>query len=76
MMQEIVTLISTVGFPIAMCVAMAFYVKYINDQNNAKMQELNQLHYNEMVKMVEAIDNNTMALTKLSERMDNHVVGG
>lgn len=75
-MQEIVTLISTVGFPIAMCVAMAFYVKYINDQNNTKMQEVNQLHYNEMVKMVEAIDNNTMALTKLSERMDKNAIGG
>lgn len=75
-MQEIVTLISTVGFPIAMCVAMAFYVKYVNDQNNTKMQELNQLHYNEMVKMVEAIDNNTMALTKLSERMDINAIGG
>lgn len=75
-MQEIVTLISTVGFPIAMCVAMAFYVKYINDQNNTKMQELNQLHYNEMVKMVEAIDNNTTALTKLSERMDKNAIGG
>ena len=31
--QDIVTIIQGVGFPIVMCGAMAYYVKYITDKN-------------------------------------------
>lgn len=62
--QQILTIISTVGFPIAMCVALFYMIWKINDQ-----------HKEEMTKITESLNNNTVALTKLTERL--HVeVGG
>lgn len=57
--SSIVTVISQVGFPIAMCLVMAWYVKYTNDQ-----------HKEEIDKITEALNNNTLAVQKLCERMD------
>lgn len=58
--QAVLTAISTVGFPIAACVAL-----FMRD---AKMQEN---HKEEMSKITEALNNNTHALTILTERMKN-----
>ena len=57
--SSIVTVISQVGFPIAMCLVMAWYVKYTNDQ-----------HKEEIDKITEALNNNTLAVQKLCERMN------
>lgn len=59
--QGILTAISTVGFPIAACVAL-----FMRD---SKMQEQ---HKAETDKMTEAINNNTRAITILTERMNNN----
>lgn len=55
-MDSIVTLISTVGFPIACCFIM-FYVIY----------KMNEQHREEMKQMTDAINNNTQALIKLAD---------
>ena len=57
--SSIVTVVSQVGFPIAMCLVMAWYIKYTNDQ-----------HKEEIDKITEALNNNTLAVQKLCERMD------
>lgn len=57
--QEIMTAISTVGFPIVACVIM-YYI-------NWKTQ---QMHKEEMTKVTEAIHNNTVALTKLVDNLE------
>lgn len=57
--SSIVTVVSQVGFPIAMCLVMAWYVKYTNDQ-----------HKEEIDKITEALNNNTLAVQKLCERMN------
>ena len=57
--SSIVTVVNQVGFPIAMCLVMAWYVKYTNDQ-----------HKEEIDKITEALNNNTLAVQKLCERMD------
>ena len=61
-MQEILTAISTVGFPIVACVGM-FYV----------MLKTNEQHKEENQKMIEAINNNTIVLTKLCEKIESEV---
>ena len=33
-MNDIITIIQTIGFPCAACCAMAWYVKYITDKKN------------------------------------------
>ena len=57
-MNDIVTLINTVGFPIACCVAL-FY-------QNSKNSEMYQEFINSMQKTIE---NNTLALKELSIRL-------
>ena len=68
--QTVLTAISTVGFPIACCVGMGWYVKYITDKNREDLTTLNTQHKEEMSTVTTAINNNTLALQKLTDRMD------
>lgn len=43
-MQEVVQMISTVGFPILCACACGYYVKYITDKNREQIAELNEKH--------------------------------
>lgn len=65
--SDIVTLITTVGFPIVMCGGMAWYVKYITDNNRLDISREREQHNEEMTKVTEAINNNTLALQHLTD---------
>lgn len=52
-------LVSTVGFPIAMCALMAYYIKYTQDRHR---EEINSIR--------EALNNNTIVLQKLVDKLD------
>ena len=71
---NIASIIATIGFPIVACIAMAIYVKYITDQQRHETKELNATHTAEMLafkdEMKEALNNNTLALQKLCDRLD------
>lgn len=69
-MNEIVQVISTVGFPIACSVAMAVYIKYVQDKNREQIQEMNKMHKEEIDTMKEALVNNTIAINKLVTLME------
>ena len=69
-MNAILQAITTVGFPVVMCGAMAYYVKYITDKNREEVSKLNEQHKQEILDVVKAIDNNTVALTKLCEKLE------
>lgn len=62
--------ISTLGFPIVMCGVMAWYVKYTTDKHRAEVAELNSSHNEEMTKVTEALNNNTLAIQKLCDKLD------
>lgn len=68
------TTITTIGFPIVACVAMGVYVKYITDMQRAETKELNAQHTQEMLafkdEMKDALNNNTLALQKLCDKLD------
>lgn len=68
--SEIMQAITTVGFPAVMCGAMCYYVKYITDKHCDEMGRVNANHTREMKEIATALNNNTLALTKLCERMD------
>ena len=53
--------ISTVGFPIVVACAMFW-----------KMNKQDEDHKSEMLKVTEAINNNTIALQKLIDKLDTH----
>lgn len=78
--NTMIQMISTVGFPIMCCVAMAYYVKYQTDKNRQDMLtlieqnredriKLNEQHKEEMYEFKTAIDNNTIAITRLCEKI-------
>lgn len=60
--STISTIISTVGFPIAACIAMFWY---INKQSDIHKQEIDKLS--------DALNNNTIALTKLTDAIGGDV---
>lgn len=62
-------LISTVGFPIAACLALGFFVKYIFDINREDRQKSDENYKSLIDKTTEAIINNTKALAKLIEKL-------
>ena len=67
--NSIVQLISTIGFPIVCCLMIGWYVKYISDADRAEIDKINEQHRVEMSEVTTAINNNTIALTKLCERL-------
>lgn len=71
---SIASIISSTGFPIVACVSMAAYVKHITDQQRQETKELNAQHTTEMMafkdEMTAALNNNTLALQKLCDRLD------
>ena len=71
--NAIVTLIQSCGFPIVMCGVMAWYVKYMTDRNREDIDKLNEQHQQEMKEVTTALNNNTLALQKLSDVIGNGV---
>lgn len=63
----LVTIIQTVGFPIAMCIAMGWYVKYTEDRHREDRNGQNERHAREMEAVNKALDNNTDALRSLEK---------
>ena len=59
-LQTVINLIKDLGFPIAGCIAM-FWL------NNKQVEQ----HKEEMAKVTDALNNNTLALTELRDRLDN-----
>lgn len=59
--------VGTVGFPIVCAIAMAWYVKYVTDRNREDIEKLNTQHQLEMKEVTTALNNNTLALQKLSD---------
>ena len=66
MIDTLLTILGNYVFPIAACCAMAFFVKYMYDQTNARIDKLNDQHKNEVDKLSEVIKNNTLALEKMN----------
>lgn len=69
--NAIIQAISTIGFPIVMCIVVCFYVKYIIDKNAEQLQQITDKHQEETKEMTKAIENNTIALTRLMEKLSD-----
>lgn len=69
-MGDIVQIISAVGFPIVAAVGCAYFVKWQYEQNNKTIESMRTEHKEEMSKMTEALNNNTLALQKLIDKLD------
>lgn len=71
--SSIITIVSQVGFPIAMCLVMAWYVKDTSDKHREEVRRLNEQHNNEMQQVTTALNNNTLALQRLCDKLGEDV---
>lgn len=73
-METWIQLVSSLGFPIFACIYMAVYVREQTKANREDVKELNAQHSKEMNafkdEIKEALNNNTIALTKLCDKLD------
>lgn len=69
-MNEVAQLISALGFPIVAALGCAYFVKWQYEQNQKQMEEMRKEHKEEVNNMTKAIENNTIALTRLIEKID------
>lgn len=56
--QDVTTIVSTVGFPIAMCLILFWYI-----------YQQQKAHKEEASKMSEALNNNTLVMQKLVDKL-------
>ena len=79
--QEILQIFNTVGFPILCCGGLAWWVKYttdkerderrkLNDQHKEEMQKIIEQHHSEMNEITTALNNNTLVIQKLCDRLE------
>jgi hypothetical protein len=68
--STVASLISSYGFPIVACVIMGWYVKYTADQNREQLNNITEQHTKEMTDVTTALNNNTLALQKLCDKME------
>ncbi len=66
-MEVFIQVVSTLGFPIACCIACGWYVKYISDKNREQIDKIMEQHQSEMKDVTQALNNNTLAITKLTD---------
>ena len=75
-----IEVIQSLGFPILASCACGWYVKYITDKNDEKtekqakyyqdnLDKMETRHSEALEKITEALNNNTLALTRLTERL-------
>lgn len=66
----IASVISSLGFPIVMCIILVWYIKDSNDKQRQQIKEINDQHSSEMSGITEALNNNTLVIQKLCDKMD------
>ena len=82
-MQDIITVIQTVGFPIACAIAMFMMLNNEQKSHKEETQQLTttitdlKMSFSDAINqqktdMVAAINNNTLVIQKLLDRMDEH----
>lgn len=64
--NTLLTILGNYVFPIVACCAMAYFVKYMYDQTNSRVDKLNDQHKTEVDTLSEVIKNNTVAIEKMN----------
>lgn len=68
--MDIAQLIGTYGFPIVACIYMAYYVRETQKSYRDDIKEMQTSHRNEINTLKDAVNNNTLVMTKLIEKLD------
>lgn len=65
--------ITTVGFPIVCCGVLMYYVKYVRDKDTEMIASITKKHNEEVNTMSTALNENTLVLQKLCDKLDSGV---
>lgn len=68
-MSDVATMISTVGFPIAACIGLAWFCKYMIDTNNKNIEKMFEMYATANKENREAIEACTKAIDRLCDKM-------
>lgn len=68
--NAMITLVGSLGFPIVACLGLGWYVKYQTDTYKNEVKDMRLEHKEEISKVTEALNNNTLALQKLVDKID------
>lgn len=68
-METWIDILSNFGFPIACCGILMWYVFQLQKQHKEELRHIMDEHKLETDKMTEAINSNTLILTKLLEKL-------
>ena len=71
MTDTILSVLGNYAFPIVCCIVMAYFVKYMYDQTNQRVDKLNEEHKNEVDTLSEVIKNNTLAIEKMNSLIEH-----
>ena len=69
--MDILQLIGQYAFPIVACVAMGWYVKDQGDKNREQLDNIMKAHKEEVKEITTALNNNTLALQRLTDWMED-----
>ena len=75
-MNEWVQIISSLGFPIVACVACGFFIKFMFETFLKQIEGIRDEHKEEVEKMTSAINNNTIVIQKLVDKISDDEKGG
>ena len=68
--SDILTLIGSYAFPIVMCIAF-FWRQYKSDaEHREEMESIRKSHTEESARTTEALNNNTLALQRLTDKLE------
>ena len=67
---DIVSTISTLGFPIVACIALGWFCKYMIDNNNKNIERMFEMYDRSNSENREAIRNLTEAVNKLNDSLE------
>lgn len=70
-MEQWIQIISTYGVSIAAMIALAVYIVKKDKENQAVINEIMNEHKSEVNNLRTTIENNTLIVTKLYERLSN-----
>lgn len=70
-MEQWIQIISTYGVSIAAMIALAVYIVKKDKENQAVINEIMNEHKSEVNELRKTIENNTLIVTKLYERLSN-----
>lgn len=68
-MEVFLEIIKTVGFPIASCIFLGWYLKTQTDQYREDVQKITEKYEKAIEKFSKSIDKNTLVLTSLENRL-------